>query len=61
MGDNINELPAELKRKIGKRAGIQREQVLKVAASIMKACTESGEALAVSAEGIGTCVEVAQG
>lgn len=47
MGININELPPEVKRKIARRAGIQREQILKVAASIMKACTESGEPLAV--------------
>lgn len=47
MAVNINELPADLKRKIGRKAGINREQVLKVAASVLKACTESGESLAV--------------
>lgn len=47
MAVNINELSADLKRKIGKKAGIQREQILKVAASIMKVSTESGESLAV--------------
>jgi hypothetical protein len=47
MGININELPADVKRKIARKAGIQREQILKVAASVMKAITESGEPLAV--------------
>lgn len=44
---NINELPPDLKRKMGKKAGIQREQILKVAASVIKSCTESGEPLVV--------------
>jgi len=52
MGVNINELPADVKRKIARKTGIQREQILKVAASIMKACTESGEALAVQRKAI---------
>lgn len=47
MGVNINDLSPDLKRKIGRKAGIQREQILKVAASVIKACTESGESLAV--------------
>ena len=37
MAVNINELPPDLKRKISKKAGIQREQVLRVAASVIKA------------------------
>lgn len=52
MGVNINELPPDLKRKIGKKAGTTREQILKVAASIMKACAESGESLAVQRKAI---------
>ncbi len=47
MGININELPPDVKRKISKKAGIQREQILKVAASVIKTATESGESLAV--------------
>lgn len=47
MAVNINELPPDLKRKIARKAGIAREQILRVAASIIKACTESGEPLAV--------------
>jgi hypothetical protein len=47
MGININDLPAEVQRKIAKKAGIQREQVLKVAAAIMKTATESGESMPV--------------
>lgn len=47
MGININELPPDVKRKISKKAGIQREQVLRVAANVMKAIAESGEPLAV--------------
>jgi hypothetical protein len=46
MGININELPADVKRKIARKAGVQREQILKVAASVMKAIAESGEPLA---------------
>ncbi len=52
MGVNINELPAEVKKKIARKAGIQREQILKVAASIMKSATESGESLAVQKKAI---------
>ena len=52
MAVNINELPAEVKRKIARKAGIQREQILKVAASIMKASTESSESLAVQRKAI---------
>jgi hypothetical protein len=47
MGININDLPPDVKRKIVKKAGIQREQVLKVAANVVKVCAESGESLAV--------------
>jgi hypothetical protein len=47
MAVNINELPPDLKRKINRKAGITREQILKVAASIPKACTDTGESLAV--------------
>jgi hypothetical protein len=47
MGVNINELPPDLKRKISRKAGIAREQILKVAASVIKACAESDEPLAV--------------
>jgi hypothetical protein len=52
MPVNINELPADLKRRISKKAGIQREQVVKVAACVMKAATESGEPLAVQRKAI---------
>jgi hypothetical protein len=47
MGININELPAEVKRRIARKAGILREQIVKVAAAIVKACAESNEPLAV--------------
>ncbi len=47
MAVNINELPPDLKRKINRKAGIQREQILKVAASAIKACVESGGPLIV--------------
>jgi hypothetical protein len=43
----MEDLPPELKRKIGKKIGIQREQLIKVAASVVKACAESGEPLAL--------------
>jgi hypothetical protein len=46
-GSEHQRVTTRRKKKIGKRVGIQREQILKVAASIMKACTESGEAFAV--------------
>lgn len=52
MGININELPPDVKRKIARKAGIQREQILKVAAAIMKACSESNEPLAVQRKAI---------
>lgn len=52
MGININDLPPDVKRKIAKKAGIQREQVLKVAASVVKVCTETGEPLAVQRRGL---------
>ncbi len=47
MAVNINDLPPDLKRKIARKAGISREQILKVAASVMKAIAESNEPLAV--------------
>jgi hypothetical protein len=52
MGININELPPDVKRKISRKAGIQREQIVKVAAAIMKACAESNESLAVQRKAI---------
>lgn len=45
MAIRIEDLPPDLKRKIGKKVGIQREQIIRVAASIVKTCTESNEAL----------------
>jgi hypothetical protein len=52
MGVHIDELPGDLKRKIAKKAGIQREQILKVAASIIKAAAESGESIVVQRKAI---------
>ena len=52
MGVNINELPPDVKRKISRKAGIQREQILKVAANVVKVCAESGEPLAVQRRGL---------
>lgn len=52
MGININELPPELKRKISRKTGIQREQILRVAANVVKVCAESGESLAVQRRGL---------
>jgi hypothetical protein len=36
MGINMNELPPDVKRKIANKAGISREQILRVAADVMK-------------------------
>ena len=47
MGVNINDLPPDVKRKIARKAGIGREQILKVAANVVKVCAESNEPLAV--------------
>jgi hypothetical protein len=47
MAVNINELPPDLRRKIVRKAGMSREQILKVAASVIKSCADSGEPLAV--------------
>jgi hypothetical protein len=52
MGININELPADVKRKIARKAGIQREQIVKVAASVIKAAAESGESVVVQRKAI---------
>jgi hypothetical protein len=42
----------ERTRKISRKAGIQREQILKVAANVVKVCAESGEPLAVQRRGL---------
>ncbi len=47
MALKIDDLPPDLKRKIGKKIGLQREQTIRVAASVVKACAESGESLQV--------------
>ena len=47
MAVKIDELPPDLKRKIGKKVGIQREQIIKVSAAVVRACAESGESLAI--------------
>jgi hypothetical protein len=52
MSVKFEELPDDVKRKIGKKAGIQREQVLRVAANVVKVCAESGEPLAVQRRGL---------
>ncbi len=52
MGINIDELPPDVKRKLSKKVGIQREQVLRVAANVVKICAESGEPLAVQRKAI---------
>ncbi len=47
MAVKMNELPNDLKQKLTKKLGLQREQVIRVAASVVKACAESGESLIV--------------
>jgi hypothetical protein len=47
MAVKMNELPNELKQKLNKRLGLQRENIIRVAASVVKACAESGESLIV--------------
>lgn len=46
MPVKMEDLPPDLKRKIGKKLGVQREQIIRVAASVVKTCAESGESLA---------------
>lgn len=45
MAVKMNELPNDLRQKLTKKLGLQREQVIRVAASVVKACAESGESL----------------
>jgi ribosomal protein L6P/L9E len=55
MGININELPADVKLKIARKAGIQREQILKVAANlrrIRRAAGDSTQGLELALKGL---------
>jgi len=47
MAVKMSELPGDLKQKLTKKLGLQREQVVRVAASIIKITSESGESIVV--------------
>lgn len=49
---NIKDLPAEIRGKITKKAGVQREQIIRVAAEVVRAAASSGESLQVQRKGL---------